>query len=182
MRGKDGALQAPREGVQGARVSRSLICFVAGGASHERVLDVVDRGGGVGRGGTAYRDFLSASGRHRACFWWRSRVVRCQRAGAMADCRCFGHHRHRDATAMEARPGSPNAGAAGARHRADGAGPKLGPGWYGAGRLPRQHVGRGACRDRCSAGQDHVHRSDARLGVDPLRSPPRRPAAWRRQF
>src|ERR1700682_2656765 len=65
------------ERVQGASVSRSLICFVAGGASDERVLDMVDRGGGVGRRGTAYRDFLPVSGRYRACFWWRSRVVRC---------------------------------------------------------------------------------------------------------
>src|SRR6266446_5476918 len=32
MWGKDGALQAPRERVQGAGISRSLICFVAGGA------------------------------------------------------------------------------------------------------------------------------------------------------
>ena len=92
---------------------------------------------------------------------------------AMADCRCVGRDRDRPAPAMEAQSDTPDTGAAGARHRADGPGPELGTGWNRSSRLPGQHLGRGARHDRCSASQDHVHRGNARLGADPFGSPPR---------
>src|SRR5438477_3216040 len=64
-----------------------------GGASDERVLDVVDCRGGVNRGGAVDGDLLSARRRDRSRLWRRSSVAGLERALSVAHRGRVGHWR-----------------------------------------------------------------------------------------